>query len=682
MRFIIVLLLATCSVMLSAQNLGKGWKKDKKGQEKFFVAEELYYNQNYLHALEIYRELEEKYPNADILKFRIGVCLLYKTDEVDQAPGYLEAVKASNPKAQDIDYYLARAYHLNREYEKSITYIDLCVKNKRTTPETKQKAERLRIYCQNAIELEKDPVDVKITNVGNPVNTESSEYVPCVTSDDSVMLYTYVGEASVGGLQSYPGMPDSAGIYFEDIYFSKRDKNDWLAPEPLGNSINTAGHDAAVGLSNDGQTLIVYKDESGGGDLFLSRLNGVEWSTPEPIQGDVNTGAWEGHATFSNDMRVMYFASERSGGYGGRDIWMASLMPDGKWGNVRNMGPKINTAENEDAPFLHPNGMILMFSSEGHNSMGGYDIFQCELTPVDSMWSEPGNSVNMGYPINTPGDDKYFILGVDGKHGYYSSGATGGFGQQDIYLITGDLKVKDPSICQLTGTVSLDALPIGADLLVKDAEGKLRNFYVHANAVSGKYLVNLPAGREYTVFCELGGYEKKVANIDSKSAEKFSRLVRDFKFYSAGYLQRVANQGDSLQGMGVDDPALHIARLPDDTVAAPTRTIDPGDYGAIVAKYGSAAADGMLFRVQVAAYNFPDNYRYNHLSTLGTIDRIVLDDGITRFTMGKFATLAEAEAYRQRIIAAGQTDAFVTAERNGKRYLLKELVELNFFQPR
>lgn len=681
MRTILVLLLVAGSIVLPAQNLGKGWKKDKKGQEKFFVAEELFYQQNYLTALEIYRELEVKYPDADILKFRIGVCLLAKPDEVDQAPGYLEAVKAKNPKALDIDYWLAKAYHLNREYDKAIVSIDLCVNNKRTSPETKEKAERLRTYCLNAIELEKDPVNVKITNISDPVNTTYSEYVPCVTSDDSVMFYTYVGEASVGGRQAYPGAPDSTGIYFEDIYMSKRDKNDWLAPEPLGNNINTVGHDAAVGLSNDGQTLIVYKDESGGGDLFLSHLNGEEWSAPEPIQGDVNTGAWEGHATFSGDMRIMYFASERSGGYGGRDIWMATLMPDGKWGNVRNMGPKINTPENEDAPFLHPNGLILMFSSEGHNSMGGYDIFQCELTPIDSMWSEPGNALNMGYPVNTPGDDKYFVLGVDGKHGYYSSGASGGYGQQDIYLITGDLRVKEPYICQLTGTVSLDELPIGADLLVKDAEGKLRNFYVHANAVTGKYLVNLPAGREYTVFCELGGYEKKVANINSKSVDNFSRLIRDFKFYSAGYLKRVANQGDSLNNDSINDPSLHIAFLPSDSVPV-VKTIDPTDYGAIVQKFGAAAAEGMIFRVQIAAYNFPDNYRYNHLTTLGTIDRIVLDDGVTRFTMGKFATLGEAETYRQRIIAAGQTDAFVTAERNGKRYLLRELVELNFFQPK
>lgn len=683
MRALFILLLVTASITVSAQNLGKGWKKDKKGQEQFFVAEELYYNQSYLLALEIYRELEVKYPNADILNFRIGVCLLYKTDEVDKSTGYLMAVKEKNPKALDIDFYIARSYHLNGEYEKSLEYLGQVLQSKKTSPETRKLAERLKRYNENAIELEKNPLNVKITNVGQPINTESSEYVPCVTSDDSVMLYTYVGEASIGGLQSYPGMPDSAGIYFEDIHMSKRNKNDWTTPEPLDNHINTAGHDAAVGLSNDGQTLIIYKDESGGGDLFLSHLNGEEWSMPEAIQGEVNTGAWEGHATFSEDMRTMYFASERSGGYGGRDIWTASLMPDGKWGNVRNMGPKINTEEDEDSPFLHPNGMILMFCSQGHNSMGGYDIFQTELIPIDSNWSEPSEPVNMGVPINTPGDDKYFVLGLDGRHGYYSSGAAGGYGQQDIYLITGDLRVKDPYICQLTGVVTLDELPIGADLLVKDDAGKLKNFYVHANSSTGKYLVNLPAGRDYTVFCELGGYEKKVANLDSRSVQNFSRLVRDFKFFSLGYLQRVAAEKDSISKDSIDDPSLPLLVKPLPPVdSVVVSRVNPEDYGAILEKFGNAKADGMLFRVQIAAYNFPDNYRYTHLSTIGTIDRTVLDDGITRFTMGKFETLAEAEMYRQRIIAAGQTDAFVTAERNGKRYLLRELADLNFFQPK
>lgn len=675
MRFLIVLLLITGSLALPAQNLGKGWKKDKHGQEQFFVAEELFYNQNFLLALEIYRELEIKYPDADILKFRIGVCLLHKPDEVEQSTVYLEDIKARNPKAQDVDYYLACSYHLNRQYDKALASLEICLANKKTPPETRKKAERLKLYCNNAIELEKDPVNVKITNVGEPVNTGSSEYVPVVTSDDSVMLYTYVGEASVGGLQAYPGQPDSAGIYFEDIYMSKRSKNDWTEPEPLGNKINTVGHDAAVGMSNDGQTLIVYKDESGGGDLFLSHLDGEEWTLPEPIQGDVNTGAWEGHATFSADMRVMYFASERSGGYGGRDIWMASLMSDGKWGNVRNMGPKINTAENEDAPFLHPNGLILMFSSEGHNSMGGYDIFQSELTPIDSMWSEPSLPMNMGYPVNTPGDDKYFILGVDGKHGYYSSGSSGGFGQQDIYLIEGDLRIKSPHICQVAGTVTLDELPMGADLMVKDDAGKLRSFYLEANSVTGKYLVNLPSGRAYTIYCELGGYEMQIGKIDAPAAEDFTRITRDFKFYSAGFLARTGK--DSLPKDSVVTPP--VVTVPKDSVVV--NRINTQDYGAIVQKYGNAAAEGMIFRVQIAAYNFPDNYRYTHLSTLGTIDKVILDDGITRFTMGRFATLGEAEAYRQKIIAAGQTDAFVTAERNGKRYLLKELVELNFFQP-
>ncbi len=688
MRAILILLLFTFSLTASAQNLGKGWKSDKEGQEKFVLAEELFYNKTYLNALEIYRELEVKYPDADILKFRIGVCLLHKTDEVDQSVGYLEAVKARNPKAEDIDFYIAQAYHLTRQYDKSLASIDLVLANKKVSPETKTKAERLREYCNNAIELEKDPVDVEITNVGAPVNTFGSEYVPVVTSDDSVMFFTYVGDGSVGGLQSYPGQPDSGGIYFEDIYMSKRDRNKWLAPEPLGNQINTVGHDAAVGLSNDGQTLIVYKDESGGGDLFLSHLDGKEWSAPQPIEGEVNTSYWEGHATFSADMRVMYFASERPGGYGGRDIWMAVLGDDGKWGGVRNMGPKVNTAENEDSPFLHPNGLILMYNSEGHNSMGGYDIFQTELTPKDSMWSEPGEAQNLGFPVNTPGDDKYFVLGLDGKHGYYSSGVAGGKGQQDIYLINGDLRVKNPRICQLTGLVTLDSVPMKSVITVRDEMGQLRTFYLESNSESGKYLVNLPAGRGYTVSCEMMGAERKTSKIDAPNADNMTRIVRDFHFFSPGYLEKMrlrdSTKKDSVPVVTtpvvptVTQPVVVTTPPKDSTAKKP---VDPSDYGAIVSKFGNAKAEGMIFRVQVAAYNFPNNYSYSHLSTVGSIDRVVLDDGVTRFTMGKFETLAEAEAYRQRVIAAGQTDAFVTAERNGKRYLLRELVELNFFQP-
>jgi hypothetical protein len=684
MRAILFLLVLGLSVSLAAQNLGKGWKSDKEGQEKFLVAEELFYNKNFLNALEIYRELEAKYPDTDILNFRIGVCLLHKTDEVDQSVTYLEKVKAKNPKAEDIDYYIACAYHLTRQYTKALASIDLVLANKKISPETKAKTERLREYCNNAIELEKTPVDVNIRNVGAPVNTASSEYVPVVTSDDSAMFFTYVGERSVGGLQSYPGMADSGGIYFEDIYWAKRERNDWLAPEPVGNQINTVGHDAAVGLSNDGQTLIIYKDEAGGGDLYLSHLDGNQWSAAEPIEGEVNTGAWEGHATFSADMRVMYFASERSGGYGGRDIWMAVLGDDGRWGNVRNLGPKINTPENEDAPFLHPNGLILMFSSEGHNSMGGYDIFQTELTPKDSMWSEPGDAQNIGYPVNTPGDDKYFVLALDGKHGYYSSGVAGGKGQQDIYVINGDLRVKNPRICQLTGIVTLDSVPMKSVIVVRDDMGLLRTFYLESNSESGKYLVNLPAGRSYTISCEMMGAERQIGKLEAPNAEDMTRSTRDFHFFSPSYLARMRQDSmrkDSVPaGAAVVTPP--VVTPPKDSATVARKPVDPSDYNTIITQYGAAKAEGMYFRVQIAAYNFPNNYRYTNLNAIGPIDRTVLDDGITRFTMGKFETLAEAEAYRQRIIAAGQTDAFITAERNGKRYLLRELVDVNFFQPK
>ncbi len=675
---LVILLFAGLSV-LNAQDvsLGKGFSKDKKGQDAFYRAEEFFDGGNYLLALPLYRSLEPQYGESQYLLFRIGICLLYKSDELDNSLTYLLGVKEKNSKAADIDLYLARAYHLNERYDEALASLDTYEKRKNNAPEKLEEAKRLRQYCLNAKIVSASPVDYRLSNLSETVNTENSEYVPVVTSDDSVMLFTYRGQRSIGSLQAYPGVPDSGGFYFEDVFISYRDGNGWGEPVALDSTINTNGHDACIGLSNDGQSLLIYKDDEGNGDIYLSQLYGDKWSKPMPLYGNVNSPSWEGSATFSSDMQTMYFASERPGGYGGRDIWVATLQQDGSWGNVKNLGPKINTPYNEDAPFLHPNSVTLLFSSEGHNSMGGYDIFRTDLTPVDSTFSEPSDPRNIGYPINTPGDDKYFILGTDGRHGYYSSGKSGGQGQQDIYLVTGDFDLKDANVLLVSGIITLDGRPVKASVNVRDEEGKLRAFRVQSNPVTGKYLVNLPQGKKYSITYELeGGDDRQVRQLDaSTTTMQMRREEINVPFLSDEYRARqILARRDSLKQI---DTAM-FKTFPLDSLTM--KLLNPYDYGMVVKFYGDAKADGLIFRVQVAAYNFPDNYVSAHLRTLGTIDRVVLDDRITRFTMGQFATLAEAEAYRQKIIAAGQTDAFVTAERNGKRYLIRDLVLEHFFQ--
>jgi hypothetical protein len=671
------------SANLFAQDvdLGKGFRKDKKGMDAFFKAEE-YFDQGYfLLALPFYRSLEPQYGSSDYLIYRIGICLLYKSDEVDVALEYLLRVQAKNPKAADIDLFVARGYHMNGRYDEAIQMIDLYEKKKNLPPGRIKEAEQLRQYCQNAKALVAHPVEAKITNIGAPVNTENSEYVPVVSSDDSVMLFTYRGERSTGGLQSYPGIPDSSGYYFEDVFYTWRSNGKWQEPVPLDSTLNGNGHDACIGISNDGQTLLIYKDEAGNGDIFTSKLEGFYWIGLYQLKGNVNSQYWEGSATFTPDMKTLFFASDRPGGYGGRDIYVATLQADSTWGDVKNLGPNVNTPMDEDAPFIHPNGTTLIFSSQSHNSMGGYDVFRAELTQLDSATWSTGPAENLGYPINTPGDDKYFVLGTDGKHGYYSSGKPGGFGQQDIYLVESDFGLKKSVVLQVNGIVTLNDKPVESKITIKDTTGKFRPYDIYSNETNGKYLANLPTGKKYSLSFTIDGQPAKVFTVASPDTltEMITKEI-NVKFYSGNYKEVLRRNdsirvADSLAGM-----TRRVTKLDTSIYASAPRGISADDFESILSQYGNAKAPGLMFHVQIAAYNLPQNYNSSHLQSLGSIDKRKLDDGITRFTMGTFETLAEAEAFRKMIIAAGQTDAFVTAEKDGKRYLLQQLAILHFFQ--
>lgn len=653
-------------------DLGKGFKKDKPAIVKFNRAEEYYENQSYLQALPLYRSLEPTYGANTYLIYKIGICLLYKSDETDKALEYLLLVKTKNPKAADIDLYLAHAYHLNGRFDEAIASLDNYDKLKDNPPAKQAESGQLRQYCINAKDLVAHPVKAEITNIGAPVNTAASEYVPVISTDDSVMLFTYRGEKSIGGLQSYPGVPDSSGIYFEDVVFTSRQGDKWMEPEAMDSTINGKGHDACVGISNDGQTLLIYKDEIGDGDLYISTMQGFYWSAPVPLRGAINSGSWEGSATFSADMRTIYFASERPGGYGGRDIYIATMAADSTWGNIKNLGPKINTAYNEDAPFLHPNGVTMLFSSEGHNSMGGYDIFRTNLTPVDSTYSEPSEPVNLGYPINTPGDDKYFVLATDGNHGYYSSGKSGGFGQQDIYVVNADFDMNNVNVMLFNGMVTLNDKPAGAYITVKDDAGKLRTKELYSKSYTGKYAVSLPLGHKYIVTYAVDGVDPQTRVIDSIQSDEMVTHTVDIHFFTKAY-------SDSTR---IADSTARVKQLLADSIRAahPTPGITVGDYSDALKTYGNTKVPGLTYHVQIAAYHLPQNYNASYLKKFGKMDKRILDDKITRFTLGTFETLNEAEAYRQEIIAAGQTDAFVTAEKAGKRYLIKELFDLHFFQ--
>lgn len=633
----LLFLLSKADVFSQNKSINLNIKKlDKTDKLELDKAEELYSESNFFNAIPIYESLLIKYPEENYIKYRLGMCYLKKQDAFDKAVEYLKPVAKENPDAADVKFYLGIAYHLTYKFDEAIKEFQEYLKQdiiKTQIPIT----ERLIQNCNNAKELVSNPKKVSITNIGEPINTQASEYVPVISSDERKMLFTYMGQKSKGG--------------FEDIFTTEKKKNgNWKEPNPLDDNINTYDHDACIAISPDGQLLFVYKDSKDKkGEIYYSLLKGNDWTTPKPLLGEVNTPHWEGSASISADGKTLYFSSDKPAGLGGRDLYKATLINDSIWSNIENLGPTINTPYNDDAPFIHPDGRTLVFSSEGHNSMGGYDIFHTQLKK-DGTWEAP---TNIGFPINSPDRDTYYVLSADGKTGYFSSGRPGGYGLQDIYTVQPGLEGYKPTIALLKGKITVNDEPAEAEIEVVYKNTGTTHSKLGSNLITGEYLSNLPTGEVYEVTYKLKNFDYSTLKGDSIALELFTvedsdtliELNKDIKFYTVDYLKQ------------------HPLSV--DTLPLVDNKIDIGEQ----------SVEGLVFKVQIAAYNLPNNYNYNRLKGLGNVEKNLLDDGITRFTIGgEFKTLNQANAHKEKVVARGQDDAFVTAIYKGKRVYLEQLV--------
>ncbi len=621
------------------------WRKSEK--DSLLKAQTFFQEESFLLALPIFDKIEQNHQKELYLKYVIGICGLYRSDMHQKSLESLLIVYEKNKKAADIRYDIARAYHYNNKFDESLLLLEEYLKDKKITEKERKDAEQLIQYCNNAKILVANPVDSKIENIGDILNTVGSEYVPVVSSDESVIIYTYRGDQSIGGLQNEYNQADSFGIYYEDVFISHKEGNNWVTPSSIGTNINTNAHDAAIAISNDGQKLFIFKDDSyDGGDIYISIVDSTNWSSPEKLKGEINTAAWEGSASLSADEKTLYFSSERPGGYGGRDLYKATLMADGSWGNAKNLGDKVNTVKDDDAPFIHPDGRTLIYSSQALNSMGSYDIFLTEYNAVDSSWSTPKN---LGYPINTPDDDRYFILSTDGNRGYYASGKEGGFGLHDIYVVDMPDDFVKPNVVMVKGITTLDNKPVEALVQVDMTDNNQNYRTINSNPAEGNYLVNLIAGHTYKITYKLTGFPDQTKTVDAIAIKGYSEFIYNINF--------------SIKVDTAKIDATLLAKV--DTTKSTTINIrDVGNF----------SKEGLEFKVQIAAYNLPNNYKYDHLKGFGSVEKLVLQDGITRFTIGgSFKTLNEAIVHKDKVREAGQKDAFVTAIYEGKRVYLEDL---------
>lgn len=490
------------------------------GKKKWFKRMKAYFryrDADYNGALRIYRQIYEENPKDAKICYLMGKCHV-QLQNMDDAITFLDKAKNLDPSvAKDLHFLLGEAYQFLGNLDTAINEYNTYKSVLKATQMKNDPVVDLLSQTETAKKLIANPVKVIINNLGLEINSDFDDGMPSITADGKTLILTSRRPDTKGS-----GIDPNTGLYYDDIYMSTWDdeKNRWgEAINDLGD-LNTTGHDACLSISPDGSTIYVYRNiprVTGSGDIFFStkRPDG-KWTNPKSLNKPLNSSFFESSACITPDGSALYFISERNGGYGNADIWRSKKLGKNLWAKPVNLGPVVNTEEDELGVFIHPDGKTLFFTSKGHGTMGGYDVFMTQMKP-DSSWTEP---VNLGYPINSTKDDIYFVMTADGKKAYIASRKDGGYGGADIYVVdmsnyTFPIKIQgqetttmDTHLSILKGSVieSSAAQQLEADIIIKDvATGKETKLTSDEN---GDYFVTLTGDKEYEITVDKAGYKK------------------------------------------------------------------------------------------------------------------------------------------------------------------------------
>lgn len=622
------------------------YSMDKNDVQTLRDADTYFKRLEYLMAMPLYEKLYEKYPKP-YLGYLLGSCCAFESHSYPKAEKLIVNAQPLKPFLVDYAFFYGKALAVNDKTEEAIEQYNQYLKN--------QVPEQIKNYvlneldrCKNNLNSRGKVVPVKIKNLGNQVNTPENEYSPVFPADESFMVYTYRGENSVGGKQTIPGHQDEKkGIYFEDIYISYKDSlGNFQKGLPI-TELNSRTHESASYITHDGQTIYLYKNISGSGEIYVSKKVADKWSKPEPLKGICST-FWEGSCCFSADEKTIYFSSDRPGGLGGRDIWKSTIQKNGLYGKPINLGAPINTSSDEDSPFITIDGKLLYFSSnDSKKSIGGYDIFKSEI--LENGFSEPQN---IGKPLNTIQDDKYLVISSNGKKAYYSSEHLDGFGQQDIYEVDRTNFEKPVSLILLSGKTTYDGKPVSAKISAVSLINKDYFSNEMMSSKDGNYFISLPGKSSYEIVYEYNNI-KIVRNFSAPLVDSLAKLTLNVRFLPE----------DSLKLEQVPKPLDSVNVKKDISIVDFTK------------EFGDKKFENTVFKIQIGAYRMTENFNYARLIGQPVMNRYKGADGITRFTVGEYATFNEAQAVLYNVIKGVAKDAFIIAFKNNKRVGLLDLIK-------
>jgi outer membrane protein OmpA-like peptidoglycan-associated protein/tetratricopeptide (TPR) repeat protein len=509
----------------------------------------------------------------------------------DLAAQYFIRVYERDPNYRfDTEYWIGRSYQYGLQFDKAIEYYNKYMEKLNRQPNYLGKdliplavVERNLYECENGKEFVSTPLEYSIVNIGTEINSEWDDYAPVLNEKEDEIIFT--SRRRDGNLNQNVFEDNKP---WEDIFISKKVNGKWQTAQNIGANINTTYHDSNLALSADGKTLFIHKDENGGDIYFIKKNEDGTWGEAQPLPGMVNSSFGEKSVSISLDEKTLYFSSERPGGYGGLDLYSARINSNGQWIEVKNLGSTINTPEDEDGPFIDYDDKTLYFSSKGHKGMGNFDIFRSMYDEEKGEWSAPEN---LGYPINTPDNDIYFVATKDGQRGYYSSIRDDGLGYDDIYMITlpESIAKKTPGT-DVTPEKPLE--PISIMVTVIDAstreplEARVQmqsigdNIVVQSSSKGNgitEFTIRSKEAKEYRLSADLQGYLFVTQNIRiDASGDEPKEMVRTiemrrvqtgativlrniyFDFDKATFKQESYTELNKLERMMIQNPAMKV----------------------------------------------------------------------------------------------------------------------------
>lgn len=424
----------------------------------------------------------------------------------------------------------------DRNYDEASRCFETYLELDKRESETELDAKRGLKIARFRKEALAHPVPFNPQNLGAAVNSRDDEYLPSLTADGQTLVFT----------RRFPRKATTTANTKEeeDLYVSTLNNGQWSRAERMPEPVNSTDNEGAQCISQDGRIMFytACNRNDGGGrcDLYMCVNKSGRWSKPRNLGSAVNSGAWEGQPTFSIDGRTLYFVSNRKGGHGGMDIWKTTF-DGGQWTAPENLGPEINTEFDEMSPFIHFDDHTLYFSSNRPEGMGGMDLFVAKRDD-NGRWTQP---TNLGYPINTEGDDNNLIVSADGRTAIFASQRDGGQGKMDLYSFELPVESRPTVAICFKGRVSnaKDGQPVASDIRIIDLANGTTVANTSSDGKNGLYIVSLPAGKDYAFHVTANGFLFHSQNVEKNNEngnEQWQPVTVDIALHPIESGERIA----------------------------------------------------------------------------------------------------------------------------------------------